>query len=99
MQHVLGYYLTNYTVLKFFISSSLSPRLFNLLITYGSSSHLRSVHDNVRKYVNIPNCLTIANTFYKNCFQYGGVPSTELINDNALSLAINLSIVLLEFLL
>ena len=50
--------------LKFFNSSSLSPRLFNLLIIYGSSSHLRSAHDNVRKYVGIPNCLTIARTSY-----------------------------------
>ena len=37
-------------------------------------------HDNVKKSVGIPNCLTIASTFFKNCFQYAGVPFTELIN-------------------
>ena len=56
--------------LKFFSFSSLSPRLLHLLIIYGSSSHLRSAHDNVRKYVGIANWLTIATISYKNCFQY-----------------------------
>ena len=66
---------------------------------YGSSSHLRSAHDNVTKYVDIPNCLTIARTSYKNCFQYAGVPLTELIHENALSLATSLSLVPLKLLL
>ena len=70
--------------------------MFNLLIIFGSSSHLRSAHENVRKYVGIPNYLTIASTSYKNCFQYADVPLTELINENALSLATNLSYVDLE---
>ena len=51
------------------------------------------------KCVGIPNCLTIANTSYKNCFQYVGVPLSELITEKALSLATNLSIVLLKLLL
>ena len=85
--------------LKFFSSLSLSPRLFNLLIIYGSSSHLRSAHDNVRKHVDIPNCLTMARISNKNCFHYAGVPLTELINENALSLATNFSIVPLKLLL
>ena len=66
---------------------------------YGSSSHLRSVDDKVRKYVGIPNYLTIANTSYKNCFQYAGVPLTELINENALSLTTNLSVIPLKLFL
>ena len=56
------------------------PRLFNLLIVYGSISHLRSAQDNVRKYVGVPNYLTIASTSNKDYFQYSGVPLTELIN-------------------
>ena len=36
-------------------------------------------------------------TSYKNFFQYNGVPLTELINENALSLAIDFSIVPLKF--
>ena len=50
--------------------------------------------NNVRKYVGIPNCWSIASTSYKNFFQYAGVPLTELINKNALSLAKNLSVTL-----
>ena len=50
--------------------------------------------NNVRKYVGIPNCWSIASTSYKNFFQYAGVPLTELINKNALSLARNLSVTL-----
>ena len=73
--------------------------MFNLLIIYESSSHLRSAYDNVRKYVGIPNCLTIASTSNKNFFQYAGVPLTELVNENALSLAPNLAIALLKWLL
>ena len=84
--------------LKLFRSSSLSPRLFNLLIIYGSSSRLKSAHDNVRKYVGIPNCLTIASTSFKNCFQYAGVSLTELINENVMFLATKLSIVPLKLL-
>ena len=66
-----------------------------LLIIYGGSSHLRSAHENVRKYVGIPNVLTIASASYENCFQY--VPLTELINENALSLTKKLSIVPLNY--
>ena len=33
--------------------------MFNLLIIYGSYSHLSSAHDSVRKYLGIPNCLII----------------------------------------
>ena len=49
--------------------------------------------------MGIPNCLTMDSTSYKNCFQYAGVPLTELINENALSLATKLSIVALKLLL
>ena len=66
---------------------------------YGCSSCLRSAHDNVTKYVVIPNYLTIPNTSYKNCFQYACVPLTKLINENALSLVTKLSIVSLKLLL
>ena len=65
----------------------------------GDYSHLRSAHGNVRKYVSIPNCLTIASLSYKDYFQCAGVHLTELINENALSLATNLSIVLLKLIL
>ena len=58
--------------------------------------HRMSAQDIVRKFVGIPNCLTSIS--YKNCFQqYAGVPLTELINKNALWLAINLSLVCLNF--
>ena len=50
-------------------------------------------HENAREYVDIPNCLTIASTSNKNCFQYVGVPLNGLINENTLSLARNLSTV------
>ena len=63
---------------------------------YGGSSHLRSAYDNVRKYVGIPDCLTIASKSYKNCFQYAAVPWIELINGNALSPVTNLSTVSLK---
>ena len=63
-----------------------------MLIIYGSSSPLRSANGNVRKYVDIANCLTIASTSYKNRFHYAGVPLTALKNENTLSLATNLSI-------
>ena len=43
--------------------------------------------------MGIPNCLTIARTSYKNCYQYVGVPWTGLANENTLLLAINFSIV------
>ena len=47
----------------------------------GSSSHIRSEDDNVKKYVGIPNhSLTIANTSFKNCFQYACVVLNELMN-------------------
>ena len=36
---------------------------------------------------------------YKNCFHHPGIPSTELINENALSLTTNLLIVPLILLL
>ena len=71
--------------------------LFNLQIIYESSSH-RLAHDNVRKDVDISNRLTIASTSSKNCFQYAGVPLTELINENVLSLETNLSIFPLKLL-
>ena len=41
----------------------------------------------------------MANTSYKNCFQYARVPLTEVINENALSLAAYISIVPLKILL
>ena len=47
--------------------------------------------------MGIPNFLTILSTLYKNCFQQAGVPFT--MNENALSLAINLSIVPLRLFL
>ena len=49
--------------------------------------------------MGIPNCLAIASTSYKNCFQYAGVPLTELLNENALSLATKLSVVTLKLFL
>ena len=79
--------------LKSFSSSSLSQRSFNLLIIYGSSSHLTSAHGNVRTYVGITNCLTIAGTSYKKWFKYAGIPLMKLINENALSLAKKLSMI------
>ena len=59
--------------------------------------HKYWVRKYVRKYVGIPNFLTILSTLYKNCFQQAGVPFT--MNENALSLAINLSIVPLRLFL
>ena len=70
-----------------------------MLIIYGSSSHYNPAHDNARKYVGIPNCLTIASASYKNCFQFVGVALTEIINENALSLETNISIVPLKLFL
>ena len=49
--------------------------------------------------MGIPNCLAIASTSYKKCFQYAGVPLTELLNENALSLATKLSVVTLKLFL
>ena len=66
---------------------------------YGSSSHFRSEGDKVRKYVVVPNCLTIVRASYKNCFHYASVPLTELINENTLSLATNLPVVTLKLFL
>ena len=45
------------------------------------------------KYVGIAKYLTIAKTWYKNFFQYGGVTLAEFIKNNALLLATNMSIV------
>lgn len=59
--------------------SSLSPRLFNLFVICRISSHLRSAQENVRKCIGISNYYTIATTLYNKCFQYAGVPLTELI--------------------
>ena len=65
-----------------------------------SSRCLQDVlRDVYKKYVGIPNYLAMANTSYKNRFQYAGATLTELINQNALSLATNLSIVLLKLLI
>ena len=45
---------------------SLSPRLFNLLIIYGISFHLRSAYDNARKCVGISKCwLKVKNIWIK----------------------------------
>ena len=41
----------------------------------------------IQEIFGIPNFLTIASTSYKNFFQYVGVPLTQRINKNALSLA------------
>ena len=49
-------------------------------------------HKTVRKYLGITNCLPIAATSYKNCFQYAGVPLTDVINETVLSLAANHSV-------
>ena len=49
--------------------------------------------------MNIPNWQAIDKTFYKNYFQYCGVPLTELINRNALPFPRNLSIDYLKFFL
>ena len=68
-----------------------------MLIKYGNSSHLRSAQNNARKYMGIPNCLTIASTSNKNCFQYAGVPLAELKNENALPLATDFSMVSLNY--
>ena len=85
--------------LEFSSSSSLTPRFFNLLIIHESSYYLKSAHDNVRKYVGSPNYLSIASISYRNCPQYAGVTLTQLINENPLSLASNLSNVPLELFL
>ena len=45
------------------------------------------------KNIGIPNCLSLASKVDKICFQYTGVPLTELINENALPLATSLSTV------
>ena len=58
-----------------------------------TSSYFRSAQDNVRKYVGLPNCVTIASTLHKNCLQYVGVSLIELVNENAFSLATKLLIV------
>ena len=50
-------------------------------------------HDNVKKYMGIPNCLTITSISNKNCFQYAGVSLTELINENSFWPARNFSTV------
>ena len=49
--------------------------------------------------MGINNCLTIFSASYKNCFQYASVALTDLINENASSLATNLSIVVLKLFL
>ena len=49
--------------------------------------------------MNIPNWQAIDKTFYKNYFQYSGVPLTELINRNALPFPRTLSIDYLKFFL
>ena len=89
----------NYVVLGsssfsfFFFSLSLS--LFNLFTIYRSSFHLGSAQSNVRKYVGISNCLNIARTSYKVCFQYCDLTLTDPIKENALLVASNMSIVTL----
>lgn len=55
-----------------------------VLPTLGSSQY------NLRKYMGIPNCLTIARALFRKYFRYVGVLLTEVKNENALSLAINL---------
>ena len=75
-------------IFNFFFASYM---LFNLFIIYGTSSHHRSAQVNVRKYVGILNCFIITRTSHKKFFWYAGVPLTELIKENALSLATNLS--------
>ena len=59
----------------------------------------RSALENVRKYVVIHKFLTIASKLCKNHFQYVCVPLTEVINENEISLAINLSMIPLKLLL
>ena len=59
----------------------------------------RSALENVRKYVVIHKFLTIASKLCKNYFQYVSVPLTELINENEISLATNLSMIPLKLLL
>ena len=49
--------------------------------------------------MGIPNYLTMVSTSYKNSLQYAVVPLSELIKENALSLATILSIVPLKLLL
>ena len=61
-----------------------------MLRIHERSSHIRSAHENFRKYVGSHNCLTFASTSYKNCFRYAGVAFTEYINQNALSLTTKL---------
>lgn len=71
---VLGYYLTDFTVLdKFFSFPSLGPRLFNLLVLYRGYANLRSAHHNTRKYVGIPNWLPRASISCKTCFLHACV--------------------------
>ena len=70
-----------------------------MLTIYESSIYPRPARDNVEKYVGIPNCLNITSTSNKSYFQYAGVPLTELINENALSLATNILILHLKLFL
>ena len=63
-----------------------------VLPTLGSSQY------NLRKYMGIPNCLAIARALFRKYFRYVGVLLTEVQNENALSLAINLPYVSVIFL-
>lgn len=76
-------YITNLSFMIFWTkiisipSTYILLRLFDLLKLYGSSSHIKPARDNVRKYMGIKNCWTIAITSYRNCFQNAGVPFTD----------------------
>ena len=63
------------------------------------NEHVGSAHGNVKKYVGITNCLTMAGTSYMNSFQYADVLLPEVVNENASSLTANLLVVPLKSLL
>lgn len=42
--------------------------------------------------MHIPNCITIANTYHKNCYQYPGLSLIDLINKSVLKHCIVLSL-------
>ena len=67
--------------------------MFNDRILQYSHWAIRLGQSNGMKYVGIAKYLTIAKTWYKNFFQYGGVTLAEFIKNNALLLATNMSIV------
>ena len=68
---VIIWHTTRFLKLDLFSFFSLRQSFFISSIIYGSSSHLRSAQCNVRKYVDISNCLIISSTWNKNWYSFG----------------------------